>query len=231
MKEKGGMEEVMRGERKGCCIILFALYYFFFQWQPLVGIQGWSPPFSFGGSDLSPVTESQAILEYKGLSMPSSIPLILQLWKLRTSLLFSSSVMPNSWWPHDLQDATLLCPSLSPRVCSNSCLLSQWCHPNIWSSIVPFSSYPQSFPASGSFQMSWLFTTGGQSIGASASVSVLPANTQSWFPLGLTGWISSLSKGLWRVSSNTTVQKYQFFSAQPSLWSNSHIPTQLLQKP
>ena len=126
MKEKGGMEEVMRGERKGCCIILFALYYFFFQWRPLVGIQGWSPPFSFGRSDLSPVTESQAILEYKGLSIPSSIPLILQLWKLRTSLLFSSSDMPNSWWPHDLQDARFLCPSLSPRVCSYSCLLSWW---------------------------------------------------------------------------------------------------------
>ena len=117
------------------------------------------------------------------------------------------------------------------RVYSNSCPLSCWCHPTISSSIVPFSSCLQSFPASGCFPMSWLFTTGGQSIGASASASVLPMNIQDWFPLGLTGWISLQSKGLSRVFSNTTAQKHQFFGAQLSLWSNSHIHTWLLEKP
>ena len=117
-----------------------------------------------------------------------------------------------------------------PRVCSNSCSLSQWCHPTISSSVIPFSSCPLSFPASGSFLMSQLFTSGGQSIGASASVSVLPMNTQGWFPLGLTGLILE-SKGLSRVFSNTTVQKHQFFSDQPSLWSNSYIHTWILEKP
>ena len=119
--------------------------------------------------------------------------------------------------PYGLQHARLPCPSLSPRVCSNLHSLSQWCHPTIPSSIAPFSSCPQSFPASGSFPMSWLFTSGGQSIGASASVSVFPMNTQDWFPLGLTGWISLLSKGLSRVFSSTTVWKQQFFGTQPSL--------------
>ena len=103
----------------------------------------------------------------------------------------------------------------------NSCPLSQWCHPTISSSVIPFSSCLQSFQASGSFLMSQLFTSGGQSIGASASASVLPTNIQDWFPLGLTGLIALLSKGLSRVFSNTTVQKHQFFSAQLSLWSNS----------
>ena len=111
-------------------------------------------------------------------------------------------------------------PSPTPRIYSNSCPLSWWCHPII-SSSVPFSSCPKSFPASGSFLMSQLLTSGGQSIGASASV--LPMNIQDWFPLGWTGWISLQSKGLSRVFSNTTVQKHQFFGAQPSLWSNSHI--------
>ena len=113
---------------------------------------------------------------------------------------------------------------------SNSCPLSQWCHPTILSSVAPFSSCPQSFPASGSFPMSLLFASGGQSIGASVSAPVLPMNTQGWFPLGLTEWISLLSKGLSRVFSSTIVQKHQFFSAQPSLWSNSHIHTWLLEK-
>ena len=114
---------------------------------------------------------------------------------------------------------------------SNSCLSRWWCHPTITSSVVPFSSCLQSFPASGSFQMSQLFTSGGQNIGVSASTSVLPMNTQDWFPLGWTGWISLQSKGLSRVFSNTTAQKHRFFSAQLSLWSNSHIHTWLLEKP
>ena len=117
-----------------------------------------------------------------------------------------------------------------PGVCSNSCSWSQWCHPTISSSVAPFSSYPQSFPASGSFPMSWLFVSGGQSIGTLTSASVLPLNIQGWFPLGLTDLISLLSKGLSRVFSNTTVWKRQFFGAQSSLWSKSHIYTWLLEK-
>ena len=129
-----------------------------------------------------------------------------------------------------LQHTRLPCPSLSSGVCSNSCPLSQWCHPTISSSVTPFSSCPQSFPALGSFTMSQLFASGGQSIGASASVSILPMNTDGWFPLGLTGLIL-MSKGLSIIFSSTTVQKHQFFSTQPSLWSNSHIHTWLLEKP
>ena len=129
--------------------------------------------------------------------------------------------MFNSLRPHGLQHGRLPCPSLSPWVCSNSCPLSQWCHPTISSSVTYFSSCPQSFPASESFPISWLFPSGDQSIGASTSASVLPMNIQSWFPSGLTGLISLLSKGLSRVF-NSTVQKHQFFSAQPSLWPNSH---------
>ena len=116
-------------------------------------------------------------------------------------------------------------------VCSDSCLLSQWCYLTISSSVIPFSFCPQSFSASGSFPMSQLFTSGGQSIGASASASVLPINIQGWFPLGWTAWISLLSKVPSRVFSSTTVQQHQFFSTQLSLWSNSHIYTQLLEKP
>ena len=118
-------------------------------------------------------------------------------------------------------------PSPSPEVGLDSCPLYQWCHPTI-SFSAPFSSCLQSFPASGSFPMSWLFASGGQSIGASASV--LPMNIQSWFPLGWTGWISLQSKELSRLFFNTTVQKHQFFSTQSSLWSNSHICTWLLEK-
>ena len=124
---------------------------------------------------------------------------------------------------HGLQHARLPCPSLSPWVCWNSCPLHWWCHPTISSSVVPFSLWPQSFPASGSFQMSWLFELGGQSVGASASAPVLPMSIQGWFPLGLTGLMSFMSNGLSRVFSSTTDWKHQFFSAQPSLWSNSHI--------
>ena len=145
-------------------------------------------------------------------------------------LLFSCSVVSDSWWPHGLQHSRPPCPSPSPGVCSDSGPLSQWCHPTISSSVTPFSSCLQSFPAPGSFPMSWLFTSGGQCIGASTSASVLPINIQGWFPFGLTSLIL-LSKALSRVFSSTTVQKHQFFGAQPSLWSNSHICTQLLGKP
>ena len=137
----------------------------------------------------------------------------------------------DSLWPHGLQHTSLPCPPLSPRVCSNSCPLSQWCHPTFSFSVVPFSSCLRSFPASGSFPMSRLFTSGSQSIGASASASIFPMNIQGWLPLGLTGWISLQSKGLSRVFSSTTVWKHQFFSTQPSWWSNSHIHTWLLEKP
>ena len=123
------------------------------------------------------------------------------------------SVVSDSWRPNGLQHARLPCPSLSPRACSNSCPLSWWCHKTISSSVIPFSCL-QSFPASGSFPMSQLFTSGGQSIGVTASASVLPMNIQDWFPLGWTTWISLQSKGLSRVFSNTTVQKHWFFGSQ-----------------
>ena len=138
--------------------------------------------------------------------------------------------MSKSLWPHGLQHTRPPCPSPTPGACSNSCALSQWCHPTISSSVVPLSSCLQAFPASGSFPMSWLFTSGGQSIGASASASVLSMNSQDGFPLGWAGLISVLSKGLSRTFSSTTVQKHQFFGAQPSLWSSSHICTWLLEK-
>ena len=132
--------------------------------------------------------------------------------------------MSHSLWPHGLWHTRLPYSLPSPRVCSNSCPLSQWCHPTISSSVIPFSSCLKSFPASGSFQMSQIFASGGQSTGDSASASVPVVNIQDWFPLGLTGLISLQSKGLSRVFSNTTAQKYQFFGIQPSLWSNSHNP-------
>ena len=138
---------------------------------------------------------------------------------------FSCSVVSDSLWPHGLQHARPPCPSPTPRVDSNSSPLSQWCHPAISSSFVPFSSHLQSFPASWSFPMTQFFTSGGQSNGVSASASVLPMNIQDWFPLGWTGWISLQSKGLSTVFSNTTVQKHQFFSAQLSSQSISHIHT------
>ena len=131
--------------------------------------------------------------------------------------------------PHRLQNTKLPCPSPTPRACSDSCPLSQWCHPTISFSVVPFPSCLQSFPASGSFPINQFFTSGGQSIGASASASVLSMNIQGPFPLGLTGLISLQSKGLSRVFSNTTVQKHQFFSTQLFLWSNSNIHTWLLE--
>ena len=124
--------------------------------------------------------------------------------------------MSDSLWPHGLQHARPLCPSPTHGIYSNSCPLSRWCHPTISSSVVPFSSCLQSSPASGSFQMSQLFTSGSQTIGVSASTSVLPMNIQDGSPLGWTGWISLQSKGLSRVFSNTTIQKHQFFGAQLS---------------
>ena len=147
------------------------------------------------------------------------------------SVQFSHSVMSDSLWSHELQHARHPCPSPTPGVHSNSCPSSQWCHPAISSSVVPFSSCPQSLPASESFLMSQLFTSGGHSIGASASTSVLPMSVKGWFPLGLTGLTSLQSKGLSRVFSNTTVQKHQFFGAQPSSQSNSHIHTWPQEKP
>ena len=131
---------------------------------------------------------------------------------------------------HGLQHTMLLCPSLSPRICTDSCPLSQWCHPTISSSVMPYSSCLQSFPASGSFPVSRLFTLGGQNIGASASASVLPMSIQIWLLLGLTCLISLPSKGLSRVVSSNTVWKHQFFNTQPSLWSNSHIHISWLEK-
>ena len=142
---------------------------------------------------------------------------------------FGHSVVSDSLWPHGLQQARLPCPSPTPGACSNSCPSSWWCYPTISSSVVPFSCF-QSFSASGSFPRSQFFTSGGQSIGVSASASVLPMNIQDWFPLGWTGWISMQSKGLSGVFSNTTVQKHQFSSAQLSLWSNSYIHKWLLEK-
>ena len=147
------------------------------------------------------------------------------------SVQFSCSVVSNSLRPHEPQHARPACSSPTPGVYPNPCPLSRWCHPTISFSVVPFSSCPQSLPTSRSFPMSQLFASGGQSIGASASTSVLPMNTQDWSPLGWTGWISLQSKGLSRVFSNTTVQKHQFFSTQLSSHYNSHIHTWPLEKP
>ena len=133
-----------------------------------------------------------------------------------SSVQFSRSVVSDSLRPHELQHARPPCPSPAPGVHPNSCTLSQWSHPAISSSVITFSSCPQSLPASGSFPMSQLFASGGQSIGVSASASVLPMNTQDWSPLGWTGWISLQSKGLSRVFSSSIVQKHQFFGTQLS---------------
>ena len=147
------------------------------------------------------------------------------------SVQFSRSVMSDSLWPHESQHARPPCPSPTPGVYPNLCPSSRWWHPAISSSVIPFSSCPQSLPASGSFPISWLFTWGGQNTEVSATASVLQMNTQDWSPSGWTGWISLQSKEFSRVFSNTTVQKHQFFSAQLSSHSNSHIHTWLLEKP
>jgi len=146
-------------------------------------------------------------------------------------LQFSHSLMSDSLRPHESHHARPHCPSPSPRVHSNSCPSSQWCHPATSSSVIPFSSCLESLPASGSFPMSQLFAWGGQNIGVSASSSVLSMNTQDWSPLRWTSWASLQSKGLSRVFSNTSVQKHQFFGAQLSSQSNSHIHTWPLEKP
>ena len=147
------------------------------------------------------------------------------------SIQFSHSVVSNSLRPHESQHARPPCPSPSPGVHSDSRPPSQWCHPAISSSVVPFSSSPQSLPASKSFPMSQLFTWGGQNTGVSASASFPQKKSQGWSPLEWTDWISLQSKGFSRVFSNTTVQMHQFFSAQPSSQSNSHIHTWPLEKP
>ena len=155
----------------------------------------------------------------------------LKCYLIFSSVRFSHSVMSDSLWSHGLQHARPPCQSPTPWVYSYSCPLSWWCHPIISSYVIPFSSSLKFFLALGSFQMSQFFIPGGQSIGVSASASVLPMNIQDWFPLGLTGWISLQSKGSSRVFSNTTVQKHQFFGAQLSSQSNSHIHTWPLEKP
>ena len=154
-----------------------------------------------------------------------------------SSVQFSHSVMSNSLWPHELQHSGPPCPSSTPGVHPNPCPLNQWCHPTISSSVLPFSSCPQSFPESGSFQMSQLFASGGQSIGVSASTSVLTINTQDRSPLGWTGWMSLQSKGLSRVFSNTILQKHQFFDylsfkfGSLTLWKLKKITQRIMLKP
>ena len=148
-----------------------------------------------------------------------------------SSVQFSRSIVSDFLRPHESQQARPPCSSPSPGVHSNSRPSSPWCHPAISSSVVPFSSCPQSLPASESFPMSQLFTWGGQSTGVSALASFLPKKSQDWYPLEWTGWISLQSKGLSKVFSNTTVQMHQFFSAQPSSQSNSHTHTWPQEKP
>ena len=150
---------------------------------------------------------------------------------LISSVQFSCLVVSDSLRPHESQHTRPPCPSPSPRVHSNSHPSSPWCHPAISSSVVPFSSFSQSLPASESFPMSQLFVSGGQSTGGSALASFFPKNTQGWSPSEWTGWISLQSKGLSRVFSNTTVQKHQLFSAQFSSQSNSRIHAWPLEKP
>ena len=149
---------------------------------------------------------------------------------MRTPVYFSRSIVSDTLSLHESQHARPPCPSPTPGVHPNSCASRQWCHPALSSSVVPFSSCPQSLPASESFPMSQFFTWGGQSIRVSASVSVLPMNTQDWSPLGWTGWIPLQSKRLARVFSSTIIQKHQFFGAQLSSQSNSHIHTWPLAK-
>ena len=152
------------------------------------------------------------MLEIIDLSLPED-----SFFFFSVSVQYSCSVVSDSLWPHESQHAGPPCPSPTPRVYSNSCPSNQWCHPAVSFSVVPFSSCPQSPLGLGSFPVSQLFAWGSQSIGVSASASVLPVNTQDWCALGWTGWISLLSTGLSKVFSNTTVQKHQFFSAQLSL--------------
>ena len=174
-----------------------------------------------------PWTEEPEGLQSTGLQRVghkwSDLALTQVIWTPLSSVQFSRSVVSNSLQCHESQHARPPCPSPTPRVYPNPCPSSRWCHQAISSSVVPFSSFPQSLPASGSFPMSQFFAWDGQSTGVSASASVLPMNTQDWSPSGWTGWISLESKGLPRVFSNTIVQKHQFFGAQLSSLSNSHI--------
>ena len=167
----------------------------------------------------------------KLLKMSTELTNILPCPPRRSSVQFSRSVVSNSLHPHELQHTRPPCPSPTPGVHSDSHPSSQWCNPAISSSVIPFSSCPQSLPASESFPMSQLFEWGGQSTGVSTLASFLPKNTQGWSPSEWTGWISLQSKGLSRVFSNTTVQKQQFFGAQLSSQSNSHIHTWPQEKP
>ena len=155
---------------------------------------------------------------------------MIKIIKWLSSAQFGHSVLSDSLRPHESQNARPPCPSPTPGAYSVSCSSSQWCHPAISSSVVPFSTRLQPFLSSGSFPMSQFFASGGQIIGPSASASALPMNIQDWFPSGLTALISLQSKGLSRVFSNTTVQKHQFFGVQLCLWSNFHIHTWLLEK-
>ena len=155
---------------------------------------------------------------------------MIKIIKWLNSVQFSRSVMSDSLGPHGLQHARPHCPSPTPGIYSNSCPLSWWCHPTILSSVVPFSSCLQSFPASGSLPMSHFFVSLDKIIGPSASASALPMNIQDWFPSGLTALISLQSKGLSRVFSSNTIQKHWFISTQASLLSSSHIHTWLLEK-
>ena len=174
-------------------------------------------PFPFPGNLPDPGIEpGSPTLQADSLSSEPPVQL--------SSVQFSHSVMFDSLWPHESQYSRPPCSSQSPRVHSDSHPSSQWCHPAISSSVVPFSSCPRSLPASEFFSMSQLFSWGGQSTGVSALASFLPMNTQDWSPLEWTGWISLQSKGLSGVFSDTTVQKLQFFGAQPSSQSNSHHP-------
>ena len=208
--------------------------------QSLSSVWPFATPWTAGFQACLPITNSRNLLKLMsvGSVIPSNYLILCHSLLLPPSIFpriswvqSSHSVVSNSLPSHELQHPRPPCPSPTPRVQPNSCPLSWWCHPTISSSVVPFSSCPQSFAASGSFSMSQLFVSGGQSIGVSASQSFLPMNTQDWSPLGWTGWISLQSKGLSRVFSNTTVQKHQFFGSQLSLQFNSHIHTWLLEKP
>ena len=163
-------------------------------------------------------------IKYLNETIESIICVCNHIHVLYQSVQFSHSVVSDSLWPCEPQHARPPCPSAIPRVHPNPCPLSWWCHPTISSFVIPFSSCPQSFPASGFFQMSQLFASGGESIGVSASTSVLTMNTQDWSPLGWTGWISLQSKGLSRVFSNTTVQKHQFFKILSFLYGPTLTP-------
>ena len=154
-------------------------------------------------------------------SMSSAIPSIMAIDM--ASVQFSHSIVSDFLQPHGLRHARIPCPSPTPGAYSNSCPSSRWCCPNIASSVIPFSFCPKYFPVSGSFTVTHLFASGGQNTGVSALASALPINIQDWFPLGLTGLISFLSKGLSRVCSSSTVQRHQFFGTQPFLLSSSHI--------